>query len=162
MENMNVFPCDGSIICTNSLNFSRCHFTNCGRSCQMCLEEADTVGEGASFSGKRTRSLQAAPWAQFSLRFLRLKNLGHIPKDTNVLLPCLCAPRTLTVQTNGAAGHFSLGNCMRVFVWWVLRCCVSRRVQHPQPDACSASMFPDFLTNAETIQSLINSSVINP
>lgn len=70
------------------------------------------MGEGASFSGKRTRSLQAAPWAQFCPHFLRLRNPGHILKDTDVLLPHLCATRTLTVHINVAADCFYLGNCM--------------------------------------------------
>ena len=125
-------------------------------------KKADTVGEGASFSGNATRILQAAPWAQFCPRFLRLKNLGRILKDTNVLSPCLRATRILTMHANVQTDHFYFGNCMRVFFWCIPRWCLSCCGQHPQPDACSASMFPGFLTNPETSQSLINSSVINP
>lgn len=96
-------------------------------------KKADTGGEGASFSEKRTRSLQAAPWTQFCPRFLRLENLGHILKDTDVLLPCLCVARTQTVQANVATDCFYLENCVYLFCGF--RVAASHAVADSMPPA---------------------------
>lgn len=122
-------------------------------------KKADAVGEGASSSGKRTRSLQAAPWARFCPRCLGLKNPGCVLKDADVLLPCLCATRTLMVHVKVAAGWFYLGNCRRVFDGG-FQAAASRVV--PSAPRQLHALFPGCLANPETIQSLINSTVINP
>lgn len=88
-------PCDGSIICTNSFSFSRCHFYKLWKELSDVFGLRLTAwGKVLVYTGNGARTPQAAPWVQLSPHFLRLKYLDH----SEVHLPCLCVTRTMTVH----------------------------------------------------------------
>lgn len=137
-------PCDDFIISANSWRFGRCCFTN-WRKAQICWKKAGAVqAVGGEQKSAGNASCPTPPsffgseiWAIFS-------------KTPTSLSPCPCALRTLT--------DFYLWELhVSILSWW-FHIAASPIVTN----ACSTSMFPGFLTNTWTTQSLINSSVIKP